>query len=506
LALPFARRSLVRGQNADYAFDYFIGPNGSDSNPGTLQQPWAITAINTKHSVYGGLGKKIGIIAGTYNVQALAASRGSGPGGYGIWVLDVDGGSAASGPTVVASCDSNGNYQRGGAVITQKVGSTYGNPNNNNSSATARAGNPTIGQSPQAPHRGYVTLDGLTLTGNISGGVQFNQVSRSTMYGVTVKNCEFFDNNGVGSEDGDNLCCLSIAVCEAALIQNNYFHDCVGYSPGSLNHLSAVLQWQSNHVVYEFNTAVNCGGLYGKEAPQNGNTVRYNYVDISMFSSGDTAFSALSDFAEGNNSDQIDIYGNVFIGMHPLTALPNLGGGSTAPINIYNNTCIISPNAGGADYYGIGTAISTAKALRIYNNIVYNNSGDRMMEGYVLLNLASVALIDFNLYCHGGGSDVWTSWTSQQSGGVGYSSLSAWQAATGGERNSIAATAAPLFIGTGTFADLYKLQPGSPAVGSGRSTGVSTGAACDMGAWGNGAIRVGHDFGALPQPPTLTVS
>lgn len=504
LALPFARESLVRGQDADYAFDYFIGPNGSDSNPGTLQQPWAITAINTKQSVYGGLGKKIGIIAGTYNVQALAASRGSGSGGYSTWVLDVDGGTSSSGPTVIASCDSSGHYQRGAAILTQKVGSVYGNPNNNSGSGTARAGNPTIGQSPRAPHRGYVTIDGLALTGNISASVQFNQVSQGTMYGITVKNCEFFDNNGIGSEDGDNLCCLSLAVCESALVQNNYFHDCVGYSAGSLNHLSAVLQWQSNNVICEFNTAVNCGGLYGKEGPQNGNTIRHNYVDISMFSSGDTAFSALSDFVEGNSSAAINIYGNVFVGMHPLSAIPNLGGMSTSPVNIYNNTCVMSPTSGGADYYGIGTCISAAKALSIYNNIIYNDTGGRMTEGYLLLNLGSIRLMDFNLYCRGGGSDVWTSWASQQSGGVGYSTLSAWQAATGGDRNSIAATTDPLFTKTGSFAEQYKLQPSSPALGMGRIGGLLAGAVCDMGAWGAG--RVGHDFGALPEPPRLTVS
>jgi hypothetical protein len=63
---------LSRTAYAATTFDYYISPSGSDSNPGTSSQPWAITALNTKQSLYSG--KRVGLLDGTYNVYSLFAA------------------------------------------------------------------------------------------------------------------------------------------------------------------------------------------------------------------------------------------------------------------------------------------------------------------------------------------------------------------------------------------------------------------------------------------------
>ena len=102
--------ALIRPARAQSAsFDYYIGPNGSNSNPGTLASPWSITALNSNQSTYGG--KRVGIIAGTYNVYSIWSGVKNTP------TLRVNGGTPSS-PTYIASCDANGNYLPRGATIS----------------------------------------------------------------------------------------------------------------------------------------------------------------------------------------------------------------------------------------------------------------------------------------------------------------------------------------------------------------------------------------------------
>src|SRR5881394_1643565 len=66
----------IRSASAQTSFDYYIGPNGSDSNPGTLSQPWALSALNTKRSTYAG--KVVGLLDGTYAIQTLLGAQPTG--------------------------------------------------------------------------------------------------------------------------------------------------------------------------------------------------------------------------------------------------------------------------------------------------------------------------------------------------------------------------------------------------------------------------------------------
>src|ERR1700758_1600452 len=67
----------VRAQGASPGgFDFYISPTGFDSNPGTFEQPWAITALNTHRSAYAG--KRVGLLDGTYNVVTVGVTDTSG--------------------------------------------------------------------------------------------------------------------------------------------------------------------------------------------------------------------------------------------------------------------------------------------------------------------------------------------------------------------------------------------------------------------------------------------
>src|SRR5215469_4145086 len=132
----------VRAQSTSTgAFDFYISPGGSDSNPGTYDRPWAITAINTRQRDYAG--KRVGLLDGTYN--AYAACHGTGaPSRVG---LGVNGGPSATSPTVVAAVNAR-------KAILTNVDPTSGAP--------ATSGAPIMGQGYlQQPNKGNVILDGL---------------------------------------------------------------------------------------------------------------------------------------------------------------------------------------------------------------------------------------------------------------------------------------------------------------------------------------------------------
>src|SRR5205814_3005089 len=67
---------LLRSASAQTSFDFYIGPNGNDTNPGTLDQPWALTALNTKGSIYAG--QTVGLLDGTYGIQTLLGAQPTG--------------------------------------------------------------------------------------------------------------------------------------------------------------------------------------------------------------------------------------------------------------------------------------------------------------------------------------------------------------------------------------------------------------------------------------------
>jgi hypothetical protein len=466
-------------------FDFYISTTGSDSNPGTLDKPWAITALNTRRADYAG--KRVGLLDGTYNVYALSqAAPTSGT------ALAVNGGHNANTPTLVA------------AVNARKAILTGADPTTGEYPTVTAA--PLIGQGyNQVVNKGNVILDGLSVTRAWGTGIFFypaqfpNQEGGVT--GIVVRNCEVTDIIGL---EANNPGAIKLLYCTGALISNNTIHSIQPTPPGINS--SAIFSFLCRSNIYEYNTIFDCYTAIHDKNPRNGNhTFRYNYVDLA----GENAFHALHDCVGGDPGDVVTVHNNIF-------AAPGTwyGSGISVPskqgLLFYNNTCYCRSKEGGGIYYpASGSQVSPSAMVTFYNNILYCEQ-PAGWAGAVRYCEGTVALSNYNVYRVDPGQRgiFGLSPVSDAHGAPKLYTLSAWQKATGQDANSIAslASAASLFGGAkGPGAASYTLGS-AVARNFGRVNGVSSGAPVDAGAWGGDVKRIGCDFGPAPRAPVLGIS
>ncbi len=334
--------------------------------------------------------------------------------------------------------------------------------------------------------------------------------------GVIVQNCEFTGGGHNSGDSTDNTSALWIDYTLGAVVSNNYFHDNRGFSSQSADHLNGVITWGCQGTIIQYNTLVNSGNIYGKEIANQGNTVRYNFVDVSMYTATGTS-AGVEDFTGANTgglTQTTNIYNNIFVsggfGIRGATLSYNYGW--TTPVNIYNNTIVLSKTAG--PYPAAWVTSQVSRNVKFYNN-VYAGASDGSGYKSFHLNAAGPAIWDYNMFLATG-----MTWSLQQNSTLSavqgtYTSLSAVQGAlaslggiAGFDTHSVA-TDSPGFVGSGAFAQAYQLQSNSPGRNKGSTNGTPSGAACDMGAWGNGATQIGCNFtsgGALPKAPALSIS
>src|SRR5215472_6762340 len=237
-------------------FDYYIAPNGEDSNPGTYAKPWSITAINTHRAVYAG--KRVGLLDGTYNVHALCQK-----GGQTTPALGVNGGPNAATPTVIA------------AVNPRQAILTAADPA---SGAYATAACPIIGQGyMQTQNQGHVVIDGLFLTRSYQYAISFYATvgQQATAVaggagGFVLRNCEIYDIAGLIN---NNVAGILLWFCTGALISNNKIHSIQppNVQNASLGDCAGIISFRCRSNIYEYNTIYDCNvGIYDKNSP-NGN-------------------------------------------------------------------------------------------------------------------------------------------------------------------------------------------------------------------------------------------
>ncbi len=461
-------------------FDYYIGPTGLSTNDGlTTSTPWDIFSLNSKRATYSG--KTVGLLDGTYSLYAKLNDGSHTT--VDIWALDVDGGTSGA-PTVIKAVNARA------AILTGKSGTAYGNATQLPNAAT-----PMLGHSGTTPHKGYVTFDGLKITGCARMGIRvgiYDSGTAPNIAGITVKNCEFtdFDARTV-TEAGLNYAALEFNQCNGHLVQNNYFHDSIGTAVGSSDHFSASIQWNSNNGIYEYNTS-EAGSLYAKELGQFGNTLRYNYIDSTSINDGNVSDGGIVDFSaySGSSATTTSIHHNILIAGHGIDMRDVLSDAAYCHdlLQVYNNT-IIALNAAATR----GMIVkATAGQGSVYNNIVQDSgTGDDCAVAY---NLDIDGICDYNCY-YSSASNLNLSTYANAAGTVRttVTTIAAFRTATGAEAHSIVTN--PLFVGTGVRAAQYVLQAGSPAKSGGKTTGLVGGFTCDMGAWGNSPpVRIGCDF------------
>jgi len=495
-------------------YDYYIGPNGSDNNPGTQASPWAITALSSKRSTYAG--KVVGFLDGTYDVSGIAPLR-----GFESPMFTVSGGTEAS-PTVFRSVNP-----RGAHITAKTPDGTYTGRNSSGSGGASEGG--IIG----ITSGGYLVIDGLRMSGTVDCLIRCGTLPASTnvnyLRGIVIQNCELFDTNAVGTTPGENYCALTVHGCDGLICRNNYIHDIVGTGgPNSADHTSGIIQWGSINSLYEYNTLVRASALYGKRGygrGQWGTTIRYNYIDVSNY--GRSGGSGIADFAGGNETPvqagtRYLVHNNIVIAAKPLNLISTNGYGQriqSEQLEVYNNTCIIDTAVSIAAAWGAYFQISNPGA-KFYNNLFWGLGGLSVATpttefGMMVISSGPHQVLDYNVYPNS--ATKWTRFANgagpYDAGLAGGNSLAAWRTSlasllggvlgAGTETNSIQ-TSDPLFVG-GTGPNAYKLQNSSPLRTFGRVGGISSGAVIEAGAWG-GASRIGHSFGRPPQDMNFTIS
>lgn len=484
-ALPTLMRT-ARAQTAN--FDYYIGPSGSDSNPGTQASPWSITALNTKRSVYAG--KNVGLLPGTYNCYSLIQA-----GSFNQPALAVNGGPSAGNPTLIAAVSPRT------AILTGANPSGGGYPSNE----CAIIGQGQYGALP--PNPGNVILDGLYITRGCQQGIAFYfagpsgqsgaQGAEGGYTGIEIRNCEIFD---IGGNDNDNVGGIFFQGVTGAWVHNNKIHGIQPATNGqNPDDVACIFSYYSHSNIYEYNTLYDCNNaVFDKYYPNGNHTFRYNYVECA----GLSPQNALHGCSGGQVSGDVTrIYNNVLKCPNANLWDASLGGSlSTENVQFYNNTCQF-----GSGQTGISYPAGPGVSFTHYNN-VYIPPGSLSYQGIVAVTQNSLTS-DYNNYGGTGGNVITLSPTSNAGAPNASYNFSQAQAA-GYDAHSVNAAAS--FNSTGTLAvSGYQLLAGSPGSASGshpgRVGGVSGGASCDMGAWGgaNPPGQIGCNFGPVPEPPVI---
>jgi Right handed beta helix region len=489
-----AAPSLVRTASAQttsppITFDYYISPSGSDSNPGTQSQPWAITAINTHRAEYAG--KRVGLLDGTYNVHALCQN--------GKWsepALAINGGPNAESPTVIAAVNPRQ------AILTGAHPVTGAYP-------TTQSG--IIGQGyMQTQYKGNVIIDGLYITRSFQYGIAFyapvpNQKEGGTS-GFIVRNCEVYDIDGITN---DNVGGILMYFCTGALISNNKIHSVQPLTPGNPlpSNVAGIFSFNCHSNIYEYNTIYDCNdGIYDKNAYNGNHTHRYNYIECA----GLHPYAALKDCSGGDAGDTLTSHNNILIGPVVWDGSTGVNMPSLQSLVFYNNTCIYgSPGRttdNGIFYAARGSTLSPPATITFYNNIIHCN-GTAGYAGLVLLCAGTIELSDYNCFSCAGSDKILALNPESKPRGSNPQlyTLAGWRSATGMDSRSMASAATFASPLDRTPAGM-QLRNASPGQGSGRVGGVASGTVTDMGAWGGGATQIGCNFGPIPRATSLSVS
>lgn len=546
IAPVWTRRA--HAQTAAAPFDYYISTNGSDSNPGTLAAPWAITSLTRTSSNRSKIaGARIGLLPGTYAIYSLwstglAGSNSTGTYAYNSPVLALPSGTSGK-RTFLGASDSSGNQTIGsnpGSTTHAITASPSGRPGGGlpgtysggmSSQSIAIAGF-DCRDSNSANTAGHVQIDGIAISdstnlivsfyGNASAGGSSGRITDCWLTNCHIYNC--------GGNEGNNTGAVWFGGgADNGGVQNCIIHDCqIPWPPttgsGTLHNCAGIFSEASLNELYEYNTIYNCNcGIYDKNYENGGNTYRYNYIEVN----GIAPYNCMIDCAGGPAGSTARVYNNIFV-IAPSTTNERFiwqgmctngpGNNPDQAMQFYNNTCYVLSGGGfqsGVTYQSAGTG-----SVKHYNNIYVSAA-----PGYydtVSFNSASsaVAISDYNAYIGGCGADLGRGTDSAPSANY---ALANWQSSFSLDTHSIAqASESGVFTSPGGAQNPsgYKLASGSVCKSAGRSGGTASGAIVDMGAWGGtdvntgGAItRIGANLGAPvgstaspPDAPVLSVS
>lgn len=476
-------------------FDFYIGPNGDDTNAGTLSSPWSLGVLgtvfinshsnpqlnpNNKWSTYAGA--RVGLLPGTYTqisnggvVQTL----------YNLCnnpnfsqMFTIQGSANANSPTYIGSSDQYGNYSPRTAIIDC---SSAGNIRTGGTYPVSNAY--VLGQSGYGNLTtlvgGNIVIDGLVLQGFSQGGIKLDYVSGGAKSGMVVKNCEILWAEG---NNNNNPAGIWFNACNGPIATNNKIHD-LYTNQGTAQPYGYyyIISFNSTGVVVTNNTCYNGGDISNKTQQQQWATMAYNYIEQGTFgntSAGTGAAGLLLSCPSGYVSN---CHHNVFIGSHRLTG--DIAANNSGTINFYNNTFYDPSTATQGSPLFLIAGSSTGGVINHYNNLYWSDlaAGYPATEGGGCFLNAPTGYTTFDYNCYDSNFTFSTAKTGAGSGGESFAS---WKTATGFDTHSSQITSSP-FVSTPT-----QLAMSAFAVtGAATSAGVS-GATCGA-VDGSGSIGCG---------------
>jgi len=369
------------------------------------------------------------------------------------------------------------------------------------------------------PNLGNVIVDGLYITRGFQYGMSFYLAGPSGMVGGTgteggptgleIRNCEVFD---IGGNDNDNVAGIYLQGYTGAWIHNNKIHNVQPATNGqNPDDVAGIYSYYCHSNIYEYNTIYDCNNaIFDKYYPNGNHTWRYNYLESNGLYPQNCVHGGSGGLISG---DTQTVHNNIMLA--PQTgfwdgSLSNLA--SKQSLLFYNNTCLFAAGHGGPSYPAAGSGANVTQ----YNNVWSYPSCD--YGGVWNYPSPSLVASDYNLVGTYAASSKALGMSSLANLGVPtLYTLAAWRAAFGLDQHSAALNpsfVSPTFSAASLNPRGYALVAGTAGSASGSSPGrvggVSSGATCDMGAWGGASAptQIGCNFSAVvtPNPPTLTVS
>jgi len=499
----FARVS--RAATTGSTFDYYISTSGSDSNPGTLASPWAITGINTHQSTYAG--KRLGILPGTYDVSVMMANC-----NIEEAILQINGGPNSSTPTYIGTSNSTGQYQAGTATLDcfGSVGQ-YGGGNNvfpypiGQTDGGGNAG-------PQPPNLGNWILDGLNISGFSRWGVTLADSGGGPAQIQNVQLLNLTLHDSLCTTTNTHPGPIMLYRVNNVLVSNCWLYNNKN-TAADANHYAGILIFgisgPSTGVIIEKCTFQNSSCIYGAEdnSAVDNTIIRQCYFDMTLAGTNFNQPYAIQGFGKAQSGlTGCSFYNNIVKGGN----LYDMGGTvpSSNGIAVYNNTW---DRAGGAGYGNsdggirLEEASGKSKIFSCYNNLIYDNGATSIGSyGYVASNTDGFSVLDYNIY--GTIANGYYTYGANGGSNVGAVSFAAWKSATGGDAHSTTNSTNP-FTNNGANALAYQISAGSPAYQTGRVGGVASGAVCNIGAWDGTVTQIGYSSTGVsiltPKSPVL---
>ena len=518
MALPFGkmRRAFAAPPST---FDYYISVDGDDNNPGTLTQPWSITALNSKMSLYGGksvgiigntsanptviyAGKVGGVVTSLFSMHVTQPELGAGS------VLLINGGSSASAPTYLATCDSNGQYSPRTAVIDGADPSTGVAP----STVTAFFGQRQYNSTVQVQNYGNITVDGLVIRNFTFAGLSFAGSVDNPVNNVVIKNCELYQQQNDVSNNNPGAIFFNFVF--NAVVTNCCIHDLKSNGAGTVSEMQAagLIQFDSQGTTVTNCTFYNCFALSCKDLWQSMD-VSYCYCGWGSFGSPYSGDSQESNWGS-TIQNYISPAGKTVTFHHNILLGAIFAKGETVDANegtvlIYNNTFYKPGGIGGlnrglACFNDLDTSNSAGGTgnFQFYNNLVYADDGNYQgvtnstspaaftkMGASTGGTWSTLTNCDYNAY--GSGMTFGQDWSA---GDFAWP-LSQWQG-YGYDKHSTTLSSSP-FTATPKEADYTSFAVSGPATTAGTG-GVACGAV-------DGTGPVGCDFQGYPVPITTVL-